>query len=194
MTQEGKTVTLASTTVFMYGLVSYLQFNQVIFPFPLNEIIFLIASVLFARIHFKNSPKTISLIIGLGLLNVLSYEFYWNIFLSNDNMLSFSKSSATDIFKLFYYIGLIAWIIGTFNEIEINFRKYFSLLPITLLLTGSIFSEELTPFYSQIIILLSISFVFIFVFSKLKQFPIHYLWILLFILELTKVWSLASLR
>ena len=194
MTQEGKTVTLASTTVFMYGLVSYLQFNQVIFPFPLNEIIFLIASVLFARIHFKNSPKTISLIIALGLLNVLSYEFYWNIFLSNDNMLSFSKSSATDIFKLFYYIGLIAWIIGTFNEIEINFRKYFSLLPITLLLTGSIFSEELTPFYSQIIILLSISFVFIFVFSKLKQFPIHYLWILLFILELTKVWSLASLR
>ena len=194
MTQEGKTVTLASTTVFMYGLVSYLQFNQVIFPFPLNEIIFLIASVLFARIHFKNSPKTISLIIALGLLNVLSYEFYWNIFLSNDNMLSFSKISATDIFKLFYYIGLIAWIIGTFNEIEINFRKYFSLLPITLLLTGSIFSEELTPFYSQIIILLSISFVFIFVFSKLKQFPIHYLWILLFILELTKVWSLASLR
>lgn len=194
MTQEGKTVTLASTTVFMYGLVSYLQFNQVIFPFPLNEIIFLIASVLFARIHFKNSPKTISLIIALGLLNVLSYEFYWNIFLSNDNMLSFSKSSATDIFKLFYYIGLIAWIISTFNEIEINFRKYFSLLPITLLLTGSIFSEELTPFYSQIIILLSISFVFIFVFSKLKQFPIHYLWILLFILELTKVWSLASLR
>ena len=194
MTQEGKTVTLASTTVFMYGLVSYLQFNQVIFPFPLNEIIFLIASVLFARIHFKNSPKTISLIITLGLLNVLSYEFYWNIFLSNDNMLSFSKSSATDIFKLFYYIGLIAWIISTFNEIEINFRKYFSLLPITLLLTGSIFSEELTPFYSQIIILLSISFVFVFVFSKLKQFPIHYLWILLFILELTKVWSLASLR
>lgn len=194
MTQEGKTVTLASTTVFMYGLVSYLQFNQVIFPFPLNEIIFLIASVLFARIHFKNSPKTISLIIALGLLNVLSYEFYWNIFLSNDNMLSFSKSSATDIFKLFYYIGLIAWIISTFNEIEINFRKYFSLLPITLLLTGSIFSEELTPFYSQIIILLSVSFVFVFVFSKLKQFPIHYLWILLFILELTKVWSLASLR
>ena len=194
MTQEGKTVTLASTTVFMYGLVSYLQFNQVIFPFPLNEIIFLIASVLFARIHFKNSPKTISLIIGLGLLNVLSYEFYWNIFLSNDNMLSFSKSSATDIFKLFYYIGLIAWIISTFNEIEINFRKYFSLLPITLLLTGSIFSEEFTPFYSQIIILLSVSFVFVFVFSKLKQFPIHYLWMLLFILELTKVWSLASLR
>ena len=194
MTQEGKTVTLASTTVFMYGLVSYLQFNQVIFPFPLNEIIFLIASVLFARIHFKNSPKTISLIIALGLLNVLSYEFYWNIFLSNDNMLSFSKSSATDIFKLFYYIGLIAWIIGTFNEIEINFRKYFSLLPITLLLSGSIFSEELTPFYSQIIILLSISFVFVFVFSKLKQFPIHYLWILLFTLELTKAWSLASLR
>jgi hypothetical protein len=194
MTQEGKTVTLASTTVFMYGLVSYLQFNQVIFPFPLNEIIFLITSVLFARIHFKNSPKTISLIIALGLLNVLSYEFYWNIFLSNDNMLSFSKSSATDIFKLFYYIGLIAWIISTFNEIEINFRKYFSLLPITLLLTGSIFSKELTPFYSQIIIFLSTIFVFVFVFSKLKQFPIHYLWMLLFILELTKVWSLASLR
>jgi hypothetical protein len=194
MTQEGKTVTLASTTVFMYGLVSYLQFDQIIFPFPLNEIIFLIASIIFARIHFKNSPKTIFLIIGLGLLNVLSYEFYWNIFLSNETMVSFSKSSATDIFKLFYYIGLIAWIISTFNEIEINFRKYFALLPITLLLIGSIFSEELTPFYSQVIILLSFSFVFIFVFSKLKQFPMQYLWILLFILELTKTWSLASLR
>ncbi len=194
MTKEEKTVTLATLTVFMYGLTSFWQFKQVIFPFPLNEIIFLIASILFAKIHFKNSPKTISLIIGLGLLNVLSYEFYWNIFLSNETMISFSKSSATDIFKLFYYIGLITWIISTFNEIEINFRKYFALLPITLLLIGSIFSEELTPFYSQVVILLSLSFVFILVFSKLKQYPIHYLWVLLFILELTKVWSLASLR
>jgi len=194
MTKEGKTVTLAALTVFMYGLTSFLQFKQVIFPFPLNELIFFIATIVFAKDHLKNNPKTMSLILVLGLFNILSLEFYWNIFLSNENMLSLSQSSITDYFKVGYYIGIIAWIITTFNQVEVNFKKYLSLLPITLVLAGSILNEQLTIFYSQLILFLSYGSVVILLFPKIKHFPLLYLWVLLFILEFTKVWSLASLK
>jgi hypothetical protein len=194
MTKEGKTVTLAALTVFMYGLTSFLQFKQVIFPFPLNELIFFIATIVFAKDHLKNNPKTISLILVLGLFNILSLEFYWNIFLSNEHMLRLSQSSITDYFKVGYYIGILAWIITTFNQVEVNLKKYLSFLPITLVLAGSILNEQLTIFYSQLILFLGYGSVVILLFTKIKQFPLLYLWVLLFILEFTKVWSLASLK
>lgn len=194
MTKEGKTVTLAALTVFMYGLTSFLQFKQVIFPFPLNELIFFIATIVFAKDHLKNNPKTMSLILVLGLFHILSLEFYWNIFLSNERMLSLSQSSITDYLKVGYYIGIIAWIITTFNQVEVNFKKYLSLLPITLVLAGSILNEQLTIFYSQLLLFLSYGSVVILLFPKIKHFPFLYLWVLLFILELTKVWSLGSLK
>ena len=194
MTKEGKTVTLAALTVFMFGLTSFLQFKQVIFPFPLNELIFFIATIVFAKDHLKNNPKTISLILVLGLFHILSLEFYWNIFFSNERMLQISQSSITDYFKIGYYICIIAWIITTFNHVEVNFKKYLSLLPITLVLAGSILNEQLTNFYSQLILFLSYGSVVILLFTKIKQFPLLYLWVLLFILEFTKVWSLASLK
>ena len=194
MTKEGKTVTLAALTVFMYGLTSFLQFKQVIFPFPLNELIFFIATIVFAKDHLKNNPKTMSLILVLGLFHILSLEFYWNIFLSNERMLRLSQSSITDYFKVGYYIGIIAWIITTFNQVEVNFKKYLSLLPITLVLAGSILNEQLTIFYSQLLLFLSYGSVVILLFPKIRHFPLLYLWVLLFILELTKVWSLGSLK
>ena len=194
MTKEGKTVTLAALTVFMFGLTSFLQFKQVIFPFPLNELIFFIATIVFAKDHLKNNPKTISLILVLGLFHILSLEFYWNIFFSNERMLQISQSSITDYFKIGYYTGIIAWIITTFNHVEVNFKKYLSLLPITLVLAGSILNEQLTIFYSQLILFLGYGSVVILLFTKIKQFPLLYLWVLLFILEFTKVWSLASLK
>ena len=194
MTKEGKTVTLAALTVFMYGLTSFLQFKQVIFPFPLNELIFFIATIVFAKDHLKNNPKTMSLILVLGLFHILSLEFYWNIFLSNERMLRLSQSSITDYFKVGYYIGIIAWIITTFNQVEVNFKKYLALLPITFVLAGSILNEQLTIFYSQLVLFLSYGSVVILLFPKIKHFPLLYLWVLLFILELTKVWSLGSLK
>ena len=194
MTKEGKTVTLAALTVFMFGLTSFLQFKQVIFPFPLNELIFFIATIVFAKDHLKNNPKTISLILVLGLFHILSLEFYWNIFFSNERMLQISQSSITDYFKIGYYTGIIAWITTTFNHVEVNFKKYLSLLPITLVLAGSILNEQLTIFYSQLILFLGYGSVVILLFTKIKQFPLLYLWVLLFILEFTKVWSLASLK
>jgi hypothetical protein len=194
MTKEGKTVTLAALTVFMFGLTSFLQFKQVIFPFPLNELIFFIATIVFAKDHLKNNPKTMSLILVLGLFHILSLEFYWNIFFSNERMLQISQSSITDYFKIGYYIGIITWIITTFNQVEVNFKKYLSLLPITLVLAGSILNEQLTIFYSQLILFLGYGSVVILLFTKIKQFPLLYLWVLLFILEFTKVWSLASSR
>lgn len=186
MTKEGKAVTTASLIVFLYGLTSFLQFKQFIFPFPLNEIIFFIVILYFTKIHYKESPLTCLLIFLTALCNVLSSEVYWNIFLSTETMLWLSNSIITDIFKLLYQVGIIIWMIVTFIQTGSSENKYYlGLIPISLLITGNFYLNMLVGFSS-------ILFLFIYSIIKIRESPLLYLWILLFILESTKVWSLAS--
>ena len=65
-------------------------------------------------------------------------------------------------------------------------KYYLGLIPISLLITGNFYLNMLVGFSS-------ILFLFIYSIIKIRESPLLYLWILLFILEYTKVWSLASL-
>lgn len=186
MTREGKTVTIAGLTVFMFALTGVFEHKVVIFPFPLNEIIFLIVAIFFSTLHFKIQPYTSILVIVVGLLNIFSSEFYWQLFLGPEDMVKLSQGITTDLFKISYHLGLIAWMILTAIKNKSIPIRLLALLPITLLTIGVIYNQPLIK-YSSIIP------PFIYSIFQVKHSPILYLWILLFILESTKVWSLASL-
>ena len=59
------------------------------------------------------------------------------------------------------------------------------IIPITILIIGALKGNLLIEFSSIIIL-------FVYSLSQIKTQRLNYLWILLFILELTKVWSLGS--
>lgn len=187
MTQEGRLVLLATLTVSFYGLTSFLQFNEVVFPFPLNEIIFLICSIFISKLRFKEFPLSLSIVLVTALLNLLSSEFYWSIFLNTEQMVRFSSSIATDVFKLLYQLGICCWMVNTISQNKTKKEYLISLVPISLIIIGSLLDLNLIEFLG--VLFLAIYSIFQ---LKIKQHPSYYLWILLLILDFTKLWSLGS--
>lgn len=104
MTPQSKTTTLLITTLIVYASTGWLQNRQLIFPFPLNEIIFLFVTGYFY--FLSKDRRSLLLLIGTCFF-VGSNEFYWNIFLSSEQMVQFSKLLISDICYLVFYSCLI---------------------------------------------------------------------------------------
>ncbi len=112
MTPQSKTTTLLITTLVVYASTGWLQNRQLIFPFPLNEIIFLFLTSYF---YFLTKDRW-SLLLGIGACFLVgSNEFYWNLFLSSEQMGRFSKLLITDFCYLIFYSSLFFTSIKIFN-------------------------------------------------------------------------------
>ena len=183
MSREGKIISIALLTIFIYAGGIFLQKGAFIFPFPLNEIIFFIAVSAMAITNFKTEKLFFSVFLFSAILHLLSNEFYWAILLNHQELESFVKSNVKDWFLIGYYIFFIASGFVSFQKINSKL-KYVNLLSLGFILT-SIFSGN--PYF-ELLALLTISLVTI---KFLSTKPSLNLWWLLFILELTKVWSLG---
>jgi hypothetical protein len=184
MTKEGKTIVLALLTVFVFALMTFIDHEQVIFPFPLNEVIFLIVLVYFIKLHSGSHKLYLSLVGITGFFQLLSSEFYWSIFLTSEQMLVFSESIATDVFQLVALVGMLSWILLSFMQFDKWFYRLIALLPVSLVLVGALFGNPMISFMGYIVVL-------VLAIKQLRHFSLAYLWILWIVLEGTKLWSLA---
>lgn len=140
MTPQSKTTTLLITTLIVYASTGWLQNRQLIFPFPLNEIIFLFVTGYF---YFLTKDR-LSLLLLIGTcFFVGSNEFYWNFFLSSEQMVQFSRLLITDICYLLFYISFITISIKTFTSIPSNLRSRIILyIIISILIVGLILNSK----------------------------------------------------
>lgn len=185
MSKEGRVVALAILTIFIYAFSILLQKGAFIFPFPLNEMIFLISAVSIGIYQYKQD-KTLSLLFPIiGFTFVFSSEFYWAIFYNSQQMEVFSNSFVTDLFKILFFLGLIISIYISFNKIKVNLIQVCMFLSIF----GIILSLILGLHYIEVV---SLFIVFLISIKQIEARPILNLWILLFVLEITKLWSLAG--
>lgn len=187
MTKEEKTITQAILTIFLYASWSFFSVGKGIFPFPLNQIIFLIVAIYFAALHFKKSPYTVTLILITGIFSLLSSLFYWEIALDIEQLTYISENQIPSKFGLAYQLFTTIWIAFTFFQNKSNKIKFLGIIPILLQLTSLYFE---LPVYG----IAALLFLFIYSIFHVKQNPLLYLWILLFILECTKLWHLMSLQ
>lgn len=185
MKREAKTIALALATVFMYAFGIWTQKGGFIFPFPLNEAIVLICAVYFSLYHFKANKFLCLGFVVTAFFHLLASDFYWEIFLNQQQMEWFVTSWIKEVFKLFYYIGLIVSVLLTMLVSENKLLRIGSCIPVGVIL----FMLFVPVVWGELLV-----FFLLFLFSlyKIDQFPLRYLWILLFVLELTKVWSLVS--
>ena len=112
MTSQHKTITLLITTLIVYTLIGWIQTRQLIFPFPLNEAIFLLIVGYF---YFLTQDRWSLLLVIGGCFFVGSNEFYWDLFLSSEQMVQFSKLLITDSCLLIFYTIFIVNSIQTFK-------------------------------------------------------------------------------
>ncbi len=187
MTREEKSVSQAVLTVFLYGLTSYMTLGESIFPFPLNELIFLIVAIVFVRIHFKENKYLTSITLLMGVFAVLSSQFYWEIVLDSRAMMTLTNGNLLPLFKFIKQLSLLFWIIFTFLREGNRTIKLLGFIPVALVLSAIIWSESILEFVAILLL-------FCYALFRIKKNQFHYLWVLLFILECTKLWHLVSLH
>ena len=128
------------------------------------------------------------LLVTIGLLSSLSNEYYWSIILNFENMVEFSNTIITDVFELLKSISIIILSIIFGRKQKNNLNYILSILFCFTFIIGIIISDYL---YSSIIICFSY---LIMIFSiKIKSVfkPVNVFWILLLILESTKLLSIS---
>ena len=188
MKKENRLIFITSLTLSFYALIILLDKGVFIFPFPLNEVIILIIASQFSYWNFKKH-KVVSLIVFLiGLLSSLSNEYYWSILFNFENMIKLSNTIMIDVFILLKSLSIIVLGIVFGRKQKNNLNYILSILFCFTFIIGIIISDYL---HSSILICLSYLIMIISIKIKSVFKPINVFWILLLILETTKLLSIS---
>lgn len=175
MTKEVRSIYLVVLTLLVYAGSIYFDKGTLLFPFPLNEALFLAVSLQF--IYWNKKRRTASLIIlGTSLFGFLGNQVYWSMLLSNDSMIQFSESLWMDIFKMIFGLGIITWGIYSSTKQKNKLSHLLTTFFLGAFIAGFILESNLLILISYSIQVLSIIYI-----PSIR--PFDYLWTLLLILE-----------
>lgn len=179
MTSEVRTIFLGILTLVVYAFSIFISEGAIIFPFPLNEFIFLAISIQFLYSNWSGNRFAGFLPIVAGICWVFSTQFFWSFFHTQEEMLEFMDDLTTDYFLITFYalilIGGITTMIKQNKGIALLLSGAFAIA----FVSGVILNESLLLLiaYGSMIASTQITKVYA---------PYHLLWVLLFVLKLTE--------
>ncbi len=106
MATEKRTIFLACVTLTVYALSGLLQQGKFLYPFPLNEFIFLGVGGYIAFRNFSEQNFNYGLLIASALFYVACRSYNWNLFLDTETCVQIEKSYLNEICYLLFYITL----------------------------------------------------------------------------------------
>lgn len=179
MTREERSVSLAILTLIVYSVFMYLEKGALLFPYPLNEAIFLIISFQFYWWN-RHTPGKLFLYPAVSaLFNLLSTQFFWSLWLDGVQMELLTAGPLLDILKLIYFLLLGIWAIHTVRLFP-NSTILHGVVTAFLFLLPAVFPIPLVE-------LLPLVIMTIFATHYKSQNTNHLLWILLCALQIMKV-------
>ena len=142
MATEKRTIFLACVTLTVYALSGLLQQGKLLYPFPLNEFIFLGISAYIAIRNFKQQKLLYSLLILAAISFVACRSYNWNLILSSESMERLDHGYTTDVFYVLFYgiLSTLTYQLAKNNSHQIHLPTYLS--SILLILFGSIFALD----------------------------------------------------
>lgn len=179
MRREERAVTLAILIPLIYGLMNLIDKGSFIVPFPLNEFIFLIVAIVFATRLYRHYLLQSSFSVAFGFFQLISTEFFWSLFLSDQQMFSLVEGTTLDLIKLLSATILVIWGGITFIRAEDKIRSSIFLLFFGLFASSAIFHEPITG-------VLAFLTPFVASFKYKDLYPYHLLWLLLAALSTMK--------
>ncbi len=178
MNREVRVIFLALLTLSVYAVTMLIDKETLIFPFPLNQFLFLAVCLQFAYWNRKQAGIAIGTVLT-ALFWTASSQVTWTLVLPLDKVAELVQSDILEWFLLGFYImlatGLIIW---TFRSQNVLFGALFALAFVSLTI-GAI-----TPY--ALFIPLALSFATVAALSKPVYRPYHLLWMFLLILETTE--------
>jgi len=173
MIREERAVLLGILTLIGFAFLVFLEFGSFIYPFPLNEVVFLIVSIQF----FIWNQKQFRLVTGLFLCSALSAllasEFFWSLFVDQDTWEFLYHGIWLDIFKLMNLAITLILIFFSLRTVISNVysRSWTLIIPLALFISSAPYDP----------ILETIAYVGMGIVAIIwKPFaPTHQLWVLL---------------
>lgn len=180
MIREERSVFLVILTLFVYAGIQFIEKGAILFPFPLNEVIFLFVASQFTFWNWKNYKFQLLFILFAGVFQLISTQFFWSLFLGIPSMEKLVNGLTLDLFKLIYYLLILIWLYFYFKASKIKYTLIL-ISTFTLLIISSLFLHNS--------ILEMVSFVLIATVATFYKVtpPIHLLWILLAALQIMKI-------
>lgn len=183
MNRELKAVILTLLTLCIYALYNLIKFGSLIFPFPINSIVFGVILLQFCYWE-RNRKFALLLPLLISLFAIISSIYFWEILLSLENIIAFDESGWLDLFKLILLLLLaFAGFLAVYKQKSAGFR-ILSICGLILFIIGGVYDDSL--FSAVGLTLLSIS-----VLCEPVYKPFHYLWVLLAGLEISKLITLS---
>lgn len=178
MSKESRTVALSGLTLLIFALIGFLKDGSIIFPFPLNEIIFLIVVVQFVYWHYKKGALPYYFLLS-AITGVIGTQFFWEIFMPHQQLEVFMGYSLVHWCRLLSKVFLLIAGIYFINSLKEWYFKVGFTAGLILISFGVISNDHK---------FLVIGLLAIFIINSLKAVhkPFHLIWTLLLILEGSK--------
>lgn len=175
MNKEGKAVALAGLTLLIYALSVFFRSGALIFPFPLNEFVFMVVAFRFLFWHPRKGALPY-LFAFSSVAGVLGTYFLWETILSFEQMQIFFGYTVIDWARFISEVFLVvaaAYFIGAYKK---WYLKGLFVLGLGVYIYGFIFNN--LDFRCLGLLAMVVPSIW----QPIKQ-PFHLLWVLLFMLE-----------
>ena len=143
MATEKRTIFLACVTLTAYALSGLLQQGKFLYPFPLNEFIFLGVGGYIAIRNFREQKVNYSILLATSICFVACRSYNWNLFLSSEDMSILVKGFTTDVFYILFYLLLTALTFRLSEDIIYPWNFIFYLVSIAFIGIGSILNLDI---------------------------------------------------
>ncbi len=179
MSKEHNSVFIGILITLVYAFTMWIEKGVFLYPFPLNEFIFLFVSAQIIRLNFLKHPS-IALISGItALFYLVSSPFFWGFFLDEIYLNIFIEDGLFDLIKFLYFLSTFFWMIFTLQNIcgRKKYIFYSVLIPI-FIISIFILQQELSVLSILLVSIISLIY-------NLKV-PFNLLWVLLAYLSTMK--------
>lgn len=173
MIREERAVLLGILTLIGFAFLVFLEFGSFIYPFPLNEIVYLIVSIQFFIWNRREYGLVSSLFVGAAISALLASEFFWSLFVDQETWELLYHGFWLDIFKLMNLAITLILMFFSLRTVISNVysRSWTLLIPITFFIASAPYDPILETI--AYIAMGIVAFIW-------KPFaPTHQLWVLL---------------
>jgi len=153
MIREERTVFLTLLTFIVYAGLQWLEKGAFLFPFPLNEAA-LVVIFIYILVLNRNSITTIFWIYGSVLLfKLLSQQFFWSLFLSDETLEIFFSTLWTDIFYICYGLSFLCFTYFYLAEKKRNIFFIYYLFSASCFVVGLLLNQALIELIAQFLVI-----------------------------------------
>lgn len=182
MRSENRSILLLVLTLIIYAVSSKINSGVFIFPFPLNELLFLGLTIYFTFQNYFLDKGAAIIVNVAAFLGVISGIHNWAFVLSDESLAKLDSGVWIDLLKIAYGIVLLLWFFVS-TQFKIDVRKIsIQLFGASALIVGFVFNVQL------FVLAFALFAIFILVLER-QLIGINKLWIVFTILEFTRFLS-----